>query len=512
MFTAPLRVDELTAAAAAAEPTKQAIRVLAERIASAKKACREVPNNPAADSSSSSSSNVSCQEPAGEAAVLSAWARRLYAIRVAASRLGRSYTTAQQQHPLLHLKAGQRQQQQAVHAAGEVVQLLQQHLRTVLLPLLFTPTAEVSAIAAGGYTWREVCAVLAGLCVKTDGCPSAVASILLSHHANLGSSSSNHEQQQQLFGLLLSYSKAAVYASELPIMREALPRKLRADAVASANRYSFMHLDAWFGCCTVLSSLVLIVGELEQQQQQQVVCDSSTKVPWLLLHVRVLFVGSKVAAALAAGLAAGEDEASAMLQQCLHAMDKAAKCFLAATAAASGSNEGLQQMGQLRQQLEHQLLPALQDAAAIVEPAVVRYARYGRAASSIKGGKSSGSISLDSISQRVAAVAKQLQQWCLTFCGHSPVTCCCNNPACTNLSGSSEQELVGGKKCVCARCVAARYCSRECQEAMWPHHKQSCKVLKRQRQQQQQQQRDVEQQGEQDQNAGQQQGLPGGDC
>jgi hypothetical protein len=37
-----------------------------------------------------------------------------------------------------------------------------------------------------------------------------------------------------------------------------------------------------------------------------------------------------------------------------------------------------------------------------------------------------------------------------------PVACCCNNHGCSNLAGPSEQQLVAGKGCVCARCKTAR--------------------------------------------------------
>jgi hypothetical protein len=100
---------------------------------------------------------------------------------------------------------------------------------------------------------------------------------------------------------------------------------------------------------------------------------------------------------------------------------------------------------------------------------------------------------------KVEELTQQLQQWCLTFCGHFATSCCCNNPACTSMASSSEQELVGGKKCVCSRCLEARYCSRECREVMWPYHKQNCKALKRQQRRQQQQQQDDLQTQQQDQ-------------
>jgi hypothetical protein len=38
-----------------------------------------------------------------------------------------------------------------------------------------------------------------------------------------------------------------------------------------------------------------------------------------------------------------------------------------------------------------------------------------------------------------------------------PVACCCNHPGCSSLAGPSEQQLVAGKGCVCARCKTARW-------------------------------------------------------
>jgi hypothetical protein len=53
----------------------------------------------------------------------------------------------------------------------------------------------------------------------------------------------------------------------------------------------------------------------------------------------------------------------------------------------------------------------------------------------------------------------------------------CNNPACSNVSGPSEAQLVGGRSCICAGCRIARYCGRACQRAMWRQHKPVCKAL-----------------------------------
>jgi hypothetical protein len=44
----------------------------------------------------------------------------------------------------------------------------------------------------------------------------------------------------------------------------------------------------------------------------------------------------------------------------------------------------------------------------------------------------------------------------LFLCDHLPMPWLCNNPHCTNLSGVSELQLVGGKACVCGGCRVAR--------------------------------------------------------
>jgi hypothetical protein len=53
----------------------------------------------------------------------------------------------------------------------------------------------------------------------------------------------------------------------------------------------------------------------------------------------------------------------------------------------------------------------------------------------------------------------------------------CNNPACGNVCSASEAQLVGGRSCICAGCLTARYCGRACQRAVWRSHRPVCKAL-----------------------------------
>lgn len=53
----------------------------------------------------------------------------------------------------------------------------------------------------------------------------------------------------------------------------------------------------------------------------------------------------------------------------------------------------------------------------------------------------------------------------------------CNNPACRNLRGLKEKNLVSGKGSLCSGCRVAHYCCKECSVAHWKQHKPVCKAL-----------------------------------
>jgi hypothetical protein len=76
----------------------------------------------------------------------------------------------------------------------------------------------------------------------------------------------------------------------------------------------------------------------------------------------------------------------------------------------------------------------------------------------------------------LAAFVQQLQATGVMLCNIA-VPHFCNNPACGNISGPTEVQLVSGRSCVCAGCCTARYCGRACQRAAWKQHKPVCKVL-----------------------------------
>jgi len=81
-----------------------------------------------------------------------------------------------------------------------------------------------------------------------------------------------------------------------------------------------------------------------------------------------------------------------------------------------------------------------------------------------------------SVSPVIQAYCEQLAEAGMAF-GSVPTAAACNNPGCRSLTGTSEQQAVGGKACRCAACHLACYCSRTCQRQHWGAHKPMCKAV-----------------------------------
>jgi ATP-dependent RNA helicase DHX37/DHR1 len=81
--------------------------------------------------------------------------------------------------------------------------------------------------------------------------------------------------------------------------------------------------------------------------------------------------------------------------------------------------------------------------------------------------------------QAFSRIAAGLQAFGQAVALQFPAGALCCNPACGNLSGSSEGSLLGpGSRC--SGCKVARFCSKQCSLAAWKAgHKAVCKRLKK---------------------------------
>uniref|UniRef100_A0A383VLL3 MYND-type domain-containing protein n=1 Tax=Tetradesmus obliquus TaxID=3088 RepID=A0A383VLL3_TETOB len=64
---------------------------------------------------------------------------------------------------------------------------------------------------------------------------------------------------------------------------------------------------------------------------------------------------------------------------------------------------------------------------------------------------------------QAAGLPRQLRAFAQAVEARVPLSSACNNPGCVSLAQRSELLLVKGASCRCARCRAARYCSKACQ-------------------------------------------------
>lgn len=131
----------------------------------------------------------------------------------------------------------------------------------------------------------------------------------------------------------------------------------------------------------------------------------------------------------------------------------------------------------------HELLTAVESASAAVRLAIA--AASGGPLCTSAAAPSSGQPTESAAGDcQWSSIFSDLGDNLLLLCDHLcalPAKNMCNNPTCTNMTGTSEAGLVKGSGRTRSTCRTARYCSQECQQQHWKTHKGVCKAIAKQR-------------------------------
>jgi hypothetical protein len=138
---------------------------------------------------------------------------------------------------------------------------------------------------------------------------------------------------------------------------------------------------------------------------------------------------------------------------------------------APGTVQQLTVLGYQPQELQQQLAVLCQGSAGAL-PALIRDLQF---AEPVVDGSSAAPA--EPTAPEVLKAAQEQLQAASRVLACFAIPHACNNPACSSMCGPSKAQLVGGRSCICAGCLTARYCGQACQRAAWRQHKPVCKAL-----------------------------------